>query len=799
MHMLWFALAFLLGDVWVQLLPELTLQLLRVPVAFTLTALLLSLCLPRSGMTQIMTRIIIHGRLVIVAFLIGLVWSAMFAGSQLQQDLEPALEGQDLQVNGYIASIPQVESYGVRFVFNVDTFVVETSSADRADLHRPDIVQHAVAQRRFPQRLELTWYQHAVAVHAAERWRFTVRLKRRHGFANPGGYDYEAQLFRDGVGATGYIRDASSNQSQGLVAGERVLKARAALSEAISRAIPTAPMQGVIRGLAVGDQQAISSDAWRVFARTGTSHLMAISGFHIGMVAWLFAWLGSRLVHLPMAQRRGWTAPDLRALFGMSAALGYSLLAGMSVPTERTLIMLAVYYGASLLRREVNVWHSFGLALLLVLLIDPFAPLAVGAWLSFGAVAVILLNQHGRIAHGAAWYEFLNIQAVVTIGLVPLLLSSFGSLSLVSPWVNLLAIPLFTAVLVPLVLIGCALLLMHPGAATWWLHWLARLLDGVFAGLQWAADLPWANWYAPQAAPWAVALLVLGTILMVLPWSWSLRMTGLLCCVPALAWQAPLLPEGGFSMTTLDVGQGLAVVIQTRTHVLLYDAGPKFQSGRDTGELVVLPYLHAMGIRVLDMVVASHGDDDHVGGLQTVLTGLPVRTLLPGPSVKLAQPVTQYCERGQHWQWDGVQFEVLHPAPEYADQSDNNRSCVMRVASPSGSVLLLGDVEQRIEQQLVSANLIAPTTIVEAAHHGSRSSSTAELVDAAQAQWVIFSAGYRNRWGFPKEEVIARWQAAGTATDATISSGAITATLLPNQSVVVQRYRRSHRRYWQTS
>jgi competence protein ComEC len=251
-------------------------------------------------------------------------------------------------------------------------------------------------------------------------------------------------------------------------------------------------------------------------------------------------------------------------------------------------------------------------------------------------------------------------------------------------------------------------------------------------------------------------------------------------------------------MTTLDVGQGLAVVIQTRSHVLLYDAGPKFQSGRDTGELVVLPYLHAMGIRSLDMVVASHGDDDHVGGLRTVLAGLPVRAILPGPSVKLDQPVAT-CQRGQHWQWDGVQFEVLHPGPEHAGESDNNQSCVVRVAGPGGSALLLGDVEKRMELDLVGSGLIVPTTLVEAAHHGSRSSSTEALVRASHAQWVIFSAGYRNRWGFPKDEVTTRWQTAGTAAVSTIPAGAVTATLTPGQPVTLQRYRQVHRRYWQTS
>ncbi len=767
--MLRFALAFLVANVWVQLLPELTVNNILMSAG---VALLLYLWRQARRWLTVPA---------IVAFLIGLVWTAMVARAQLRQDLAPSLEGQDLIITGHIADIPEVESYGVRFAFNVDA-----------------------AQPRLPQRIELTWYQPPVMVHAAERWQMQVRLKRRHGFANPGGYDYEAQLFRDGVGATGYIRTSASNQRLGLQAGERVLKLRAALTEAIAHAIPDAPMQGVVRGLAVGDQQAISSEAWRVFSRTGTSHLMAISGFHIGMVAWLFAWLGSRLIYLPAAQRWRWSAPDLRAIFGVSAAIAYSLLAGMSVPTQRTLIMLMVYFGTTLLRREVNVWHSFGLALLLVLLMDPFATLAIGAWLSFGAVAVILLNQVGRVGRSSAWREFLNIQAVVSLGLVPLLLAAFGGLSLVSPWVNLLAIPLFTAVLVPLVLVGCALLPLHQGLATWWLNALAKGLDMVFAGLQWAANLSWASWYAPQAADWALLLLVAGTVMMVLPWVWPLRVSGLLWCLPALSWHTPTPTLNGFEITTLDVGQGLAVVVRTHRHVLLYDAGPRFQSGRDTGEMVVLPYLRAMGVRRLDMVMASHGDDDHVGGLQSVLTGMQTTAVLLGPSVP-QRASASLCQRGQQWQWDGVMFEVLHPGPELAgkgdnkgaNKSDNNQSCVLHISAPGGSALLLGDIEQVIEHALVDTMLIQRSDLVVAAHHGSRSSSTAALINAAHARWVVFSAGYRNRWGFPKQEVVARWQAAGAEPVSTIDSGAVSAWLEAGQPVQVHCYRLLRPRYWQ--
>lgn len=766
--MLAFSLLFLSGNLWLQWLPHLPESHAVLMTAGVVVTLLSLIALPWSRIA--VWHPVLRG---IVAFLLGFVWAWFSARQQLQRDLSPALEGRDVLVIGYVAALPEAESYGQRFLFAVD-------STDVA----------------LPAQIELTWYAPAPAIKVAERWQLQVRLRRRHGFANPGGYDYEAQLFRDGVGATGYVRNSADNRSLGVKPGLYVLKARAELVNRIVNALPNEPMQGVIRGLAVGDQQAISSDAWQVFARTGVAHLMAISGFHIGMVAWLCAWLGRRLIWLPMAQRWRWTAPGLQAVFGMSGALGYSLLAGMSVPTVRTLIMLAVYFGARLLRRAVNVWHSFGLALLLVLLVEPFAPLTVGTWLSFGAVAVILLNQQGRIGRGPLWREFIKLQVVVTLGMAPLLLIWFGNLSLISPLVNLLAIPWFSVVLAPLVLIGCALLCMHTGLGTLWLHGVAWLLQYTYDALHWCAQWPAATWYWPTVPGWLVALLVIGAVMMVLPWAWRLRCAGAVLCVPAFLWRPEALAAGAFRMTTLDVGQGLAVVMQTRNHVLLYDTGPVFQSGRDTGELVVLPYLHSQGIRQLDVLVASHGDADHVGGVKTLLNNFQVGQFIRGPSVTAESNHDLICAQGMNWQWDEVQFTVLHPDLEQLERSDNDQSCVLRVQGKGGSALLMGDAEKRVEDRLLAAGMMEPTALVEAGHHGSRSSSSEEFVTATQAKYVVFSAGYRNRWGFPKEEVVSRWQAYGAQTESTIDDGAVAFTLLPDGKVLSERYREQHARYW---
>lgn len=762
--MLQIALAFLLGDCVVQLAPALDSVWIG---AAALSAPLLLWARPFA---------VILGRGAILAFLLGIVWVILHAQWRLAHELPSALEGRDLLVQGHVTSIPEVESYGTRFLFELN------ATADG-----------------MPPRIELTWYESRISIHAGEAWQLTVRLKRRRGFANPGGYDYEAQLFREGVDATGYVRMDARNRRLSLPSARyRVLRMRAWLIDKIAIALPGHPMQGIVRGLVVGDQQAIGSEQWQVFARTGISHLVAISGLHIGMVAMLVAWLGGLMARWPQAQVLRLSKIDLRATFGLTAAWVYSLLAGMSVPTQRTLIMLCVYFGALLLRRRIDVWQGFGLALLLVLLVDPFAPLAIGMWLSFGAVAVILINVSGRVGQGRMLSEFLRIQWVVTLGLLPPLLSAFGNVSLIAPLVNLLAIPVFTLLIVPSALMGTLIAAIYLPLGIWLLQLSATLLTWMYDGLQWAASLHLAVWHFPRPSVWAMLMLAGGALLTIAPLLWPLRFCGFLLCLPALCWQTPRLPTGAFDLTLLDVGQGLAVVLRTREHVLLYDAGPAFRSGRDTGELVVLPYLHANGVRRLDMVMASHGDDDHIGGLRSVLRGIPVQRLMVGPSVPHADFSAELCRSGDYWQWDQVEFRVLHPAAEDHDDSDNNSSCVLSVSGAGGSALLLGDVEKPVEKQLLADHLIRPTEVVVAAHHGSRSSSTAEFVQAVKARYVFFSAGYRNRWGFPKTEVVERWTAGGAHAYSTIDSGAVTIEILPEGLAAPQEYRKLYPHYWYT-
>ncbi|HKE94679.1 MAG TPA: DNA internalization-related competence protein ComEC/Rec2 [Povalibacter sp.] len=751
-------IAFLLGDGLIQLLPHLpSVQ----PWGWLLGAAVLLLLVLRSATG--------------VAFVLGLLLAWSSAAARLADDLPTALEGVDLCVRGYVASLSDTTATEPQFEFDV-----------------------AHGDSGVPSRLRLGWYDGIERPQPGELWQLVVRLKRRSGFANPGGFDYEAQLLRQGIGATGYVREDSRNvRLAGPASRYAVLRVRAWLAARLALALHDDPMLGVMQGLAVGQTSAMTADQWRVLAATGTTHLMAISGLHITMIAALAAWLGGNIARWRGAQRWRLTAIHGQVLCGGFAAVGYSALAGLSVPTQRTLAMLCIAFAVRALAREFSVGNALGLALIAVLLVDPFAPLAVGAWLSFGAVAAILLAAAGRRASEGVIRRFTRTQFAVTVGLMPILLGAFGSVSLVSPVANAAAVPLFTLAVVPLVLLGTVLsaIWLPAGAAV--LQVPALLLHWFWPVLQWLSRLPLAQWHFPQLPLGVHVALGLGALLLLLPGITATRLTAAALCLPALLWRPQLPATGEFRLAMLDVGQGLAVVVQTRRHVLVYDAGPAFRSGRDTGELVVVPYLHSQGVRAVDMLMISHGDMDHRGGMRSILQSLPVQQILVGPSVPVAAlHSAALCTRGETWMWDGVAFEVLHPgATQYA--RDNDSSCVLRIRGTGGSALLTGDIQSDGESALAATGL-GQTDIVIAPHHGSRTSSTRSLVDATRPGLVLFSTGYRNRWGFPRPDVVTRWRHGGAQTLATAQSGAIIVDVSAGGLRPPQQFRVDYPHYWRT-
>jgi competence protein ComEC len=520
----------------------------------------------------------------------------------------------------------------------------------------------------------------------------------------------------------------------------------------------------------------------------------------------LAAWAGGSIVRIRRAQSLGLTVMHGQVFAGLSAAIIYSVLAGLSIPTQRTLIMLCIYFGLRWWRRPLAISRSLSIALVVILLLDPFAPLAVGAWLSFIAVLVILMATAGRLSREGIIASFSRVQLAVTIGLIPVLLVSFGNLSLVAPVANAFAVPAFTLLIVPGALIGTLAAAIHPTFGSLLLELPARLLDAGWPLLEWLANQPLAVWYAPQPTLPMLVALVVGVTLLILPAIWPLRLVGLLMCFPVMFYRAPTPAPGTFELTVLDVGQGLAAVVQTHSRVLVYDTGPAFQSGRSAAELAVLPFLRHLGVRRVDTLMVSHGDRDHSGGVPALLEAMPVGEVLVGPSVNQLPPDNTtdkvVCKRGQQWAWDGVTFTVLHPDSNSGAQgqgrSDNDDSCVLRVEAGGGSALLTGDVEADGERQLLERGL-APASVVVAPHHGSDTSSSSLFVAATRPDVTIFSTGYRNRWNFPRPAVVARWRDAGSSCYATAASGAISVAFEPRMdatNVQLREQRHTRRRYW---
>jgi competence protein ComEC len=722
----------------------------------------------------------------------GFGWAATCAQDRLSDALPPDWEGRDIEMVGVVASLPQPSERNVRFEFDVERVVTP----------------HAVV----PRHIVLSWWGSSAreeqpaalpTLAPGERWQLAVRLRRPHGSANPHGFDYEAWLLERNLRATGYVRALSGNHrldQQAHALKYWIERARAAIRERIRAALPEFPYAGVIAALAIGDQRAIPPEQWQTFTRTGVNHLMSISGLHVTMVSGLvFAlvygfWrrVPSLVLALPAAK-----AAILGAL---GAALVYGLLAGYAVPAQRTVYMLAVVAAALWLGFVESASVVLAVALLTVVVIDPWAVLAAGFWLSFGAVAVILYVSLGRVGREHWLKSWTRVQVAVTLALIPVLLAIFQQVSVVSPVANAIAIPAVSLVVVPLTLLGVLApfdLLLHVA------HFIMALC---MALLEWLSELPSAVWQQHAPPTWTVVVAVAALALLLAPRGLPGRWLGMIGLLPLFAAAPSPLRPGDVEIVILDVGQGVSAVVRTAHHVLLYDTGPPFGPGSDSGTRIIVPYLRAAGISQLDALIVSHDDDDHWGGATSVLQAVPVGwtlTSLPDldPLVLLAGPAGR-CEAGQRWEWDGVRFEVLHPTrASYRDRSvkDNDRSCVLKVEAAGGRALLPADIERRSERELLGrAGEGLRADVLLAPHQGSRTSSILPFVRMVRPRVVIFPVGYRNRFGHPHREVVRRYLDEGARAYRTDRDGAVALTIHSEGAISVTPYRALYRRYWQT-
>jgi competence protein ComEC len=752
----------------------------------------------------------------LAAALAGYGYAAWIAQQRLADELSFADEGRDILVTGIVAALPTRIERGVRFAFQVE-------QTETPRVHVPHLIT-------------LSWYQVAQSVRPAQRWRFAVKLRRPHGTFNPAGFDSELWMLEQGVRAVGSVRDGPAQPAPQCLQeavwslNPMIDRARDSLRARLQDLLQRRRYGPVIVALVMGDQGLIAQSDWTLFNRTGISHLVSISGLHITMIAGLVALAAGAIWRALPRLLAACPVQTVRAFAGVAGALGYCLLAGWGVPAQRTFVMLATVAAALLLRTQLSAAAVLSSAAAVVCLWDPWAVTATGFWLSFGAVASIFLVCHGRVrtaeafdhAEAKPWRrrlrawrsalagtlrEAARVQAAVTIGLVPLTLVLFQQVSLISPVANAIAIPLVSYLVTPLALLG-ALASCLGEAVLPLAQALLQASDALFgmlaAFLSWLVQLPgaWVGFAAPPA--WAVAVAGLGIFWLLAPAGWPLRWVGAAWLVPAFVMPPEKPAPGALWVTALDVGQGMALVLETADTTLVFDTGPRISEQADAGGRVIVPYLRARGIDRVALLVVSHLDSDHSGGARSLLEAIAVERVLtsiePGhPALQGARQL-QRCEAGQRVGVGALQLTVLNPPATLYERpraTTNSRSCVILAQLGPIRALLTGDVPMREEAGIVAA--FGPALQAQwmtAPHHGSRTSSSEPFVRAVQPTWVSVQAGYRSRFGHPHPDVVARYLRQGARLVRSDWSGAARWRFGADGRASLEQWRIDHARYW---
>ena len=696
----------------------------------------------------------------------GFIWAWINSYFILGARFPSEWEGTDLFLDGRIATIPRNFDRMTRFNF--------------------DVVRMSLDKSILPWRgtIRLSWYDPTLPLKVGERWQLTARLKRPYGLMNPGGFDQEGWLFRHAIQALGTVRGKFPVQR--LDNGNwfyALGRARQKLAELITATRPTSPYLGILHGLAIGETSTITAEQWEVLRRTGTIHLLAISGSHIALISgfvYLIArWCWSRIGNWAL-----WcAAPRIGAIAAIFSAFGYAALAGFPVATQRAAIMVGVAMLALIFNRILQPFLILDYAALLVLILDPFAINEPGFWLSFGAVALIFYT----ISQNRPRSQFLaliRIQWAITLGLMPISIYFFQQAAIYSPLANLIAIPWIELGTVPLTLAGTLFLPIIPQFSAVLFAGADLVLSGLWPILQVFEGLPGANWAPPAPPNWALITAILGVALLLSPRGIPGRWMGLIGAVPLFTTPSAQPPPGVFWVNILDVGQGLSAVVRTTHHTLVYDTGVA-----ESGARIIAPFLRFVGRNQIDILMVSHSDSDHSGGVESLLKSMPAPLQIIG-----AVPNGTPCARGGAWQWDKIEFRVIHPPDK--NWGGNEGSCVLRVSGPGGRLLLPGDIGATSEARLV-ANFPddLPATVIVAPHHGSNGSSTRNFIAKVAPQMVIYTTGYRNRFNFPRPEVVARYNEIGAQSLDTARHGAIELHFDPQQ-FTAQSWRERARRYW---
>ena len=756
----------------------------------------------------------------------GAVYTSLYLNFNMPTLDLKQLEGKTIQVIGIIDSIPYQSNIKQGFDFYIrGRKISDNSKSDSWDYS-------------FKGKVKLSWYDFAyktkqmnkvidiphkknIKLSIGQIWQFDLRLKKPNGLMNPGGFDYEKWLYQNRILATGYVRDAhlisqlEKSSSLWTYFYNKLSFLRQQLSDQLDTSLLDYPYKGLIKALSIGYRHDMSAQQWKLFLQTGTNHLVAISGLHIGLLSslvWLLVntlWKSSTILSLRIP------AYYVASVFALLSAIIYAGLAGFAIPTQRALIMLFVVFIALMLRREILPSYVLLLALLIVLIFDPLSPLSIGFWLSFSAVAIIIFSLSGRldIAGGrlAKLWQLARMQLIIFVGLLPLMMILFHHFSLSSPLANFLAVPLMSIIIVPITLLASALLLIFQPLALWLFKLLQWPIDALFWYLEKLTQLPESIYFLSETSLFAIILSFIACIWLLMPKGWPGRWLGMLLFLPAImssamSREADDIPAGEIKMTVLDVGQGLSIVIRTRRHSLVYDTGDKYSPRFNMSDMVSIPYLRLKGNYEIDKLVLSHSDRDHAGSYME-LQQLSIKEVISGEPKKIVNKyqiplihasITQ-CVQGQQWQWDGVKFEVLSPhLVENSRSKANNQSCVILVTTGSMQrILLTGDIEKTVEEKIIEDYPELKVDILVVPHHGSKTSSSSAFLEQIRAEIAVFSYGYRNRFHHPADEVVQRYNKRQVRLFNTSNGGAIELNRnLDNESWQIKQYRLDNQHIW---
>jgi len=717
----------------------------------------------------------------------GFLWALLRAYWVLEVALPAELQGKDLLATGVIASIPLENNRKQRFEFNVEHLMYGDKKIQFVGKIRLSLYHSRHA------------YKSKIKLKAGQRWQFWLRLKQPHGFMNPGVFDYEGWLYQKTIRATGYVRlNDKKHQFAKKISDEangyHFTAFRQHLYDKLKVLTVNSNYAGILIALAMGERAGITQQQWQVFRATGTSHLVAISGLHIGLLAGFVFFIVRRLWPYFGAASLIVASPRAAALIALLIAAFYAALSGFAVPAQRALIMLSIVMLSVFKLHKVQSSQVLSFALLMVLLFDPASVLSAGFWLSFAAITIIALAAFARLNVDNNWQIWGRLQWRISLVLIPLLMFLFQQASLISPLTNLFAIPVVSFLVVPLVLFATSLASFFVELPLF----LFSLADYIVTGLWWSlsflADTSVSQWQSVKPSIVSLCLASLGIVLLLSPKGWPAKYMGFFLLVP-LVWPNTPVPENNEAeITLLDVGQGLAVVVQTQKHALVFDTGPKFSARFDTGAAVIIPFLRHKNINRLDKLILSHEDNDHRGGFSSLKKEITISEVLSSYGEKGSYP----CRAGDNWRWEGVFFEILNPERGHRFKKRNNASCVLRISAGKESVLLSADIEKKAEKQLLqrysdslhSTYLIAP-------HHGSKTSSSSAFLKAVNPEYILIPVGYRNRYRMPHSSVLARYHTQSIKFLSTDSSGAISIKLgQKNSSFSPYEYRKNHRKYW---